>query len=369
MKKILVSIFLLISLFFSVSVAVANDHPTPKPSRATIPREKKMGLKTSKEIEKQIPRVLDPDKEAKLAGIANKLIPFLTRNLDYEVRIIEMKEPNAFSLPGGITYITSGMLAFLKSEDEIAAVLSHEFIHADRAHVLVQMKRDNKLNLITLVGIIAATQGAGAPAILMSGAFQTAISNRYSIDLEKEADSKGIDVMYKAGYNPTAMLTMQERLKAEALKRAYMDPGIYQTHPEHDERIEAALKYMKDNGIEVQRRDVLNKLLVSVKREGFNTGLYIDRHVLLSLPNNEINNRELESFAAKLDANIELELAPYDIQVNKAGEDKTLLIKGQIILRDSERTPDMPQLEEIRNNLTKVLSDIRLETPLTNYFQ
>ena len=49
----------------------------------------------------------------------------------------------------------------------------------------------------------------------------------YSIELEKEADAMGIDIMYKAGYNPAAMLTTMERLQVERMKRAYVDPGIF----------------------------------------------------------------------------------------------------------------------------------------------
>ncbi|MEG1502166.1 MAG: M48 family metallopeptidase [Synergistaceae bacterium] len=366
MKKIFY--FILVLLFLQANPCISYSRELLDVSVKTIPKEKKMGIKSAKEIEKQIPRVLDPDKEAKLTGIMNKLIPYLKRNLDYEVRIIEMKVPNAFSLPGGITYFTTGMLDFLKSEDEFAAIMAHELVHADRAHVLVQMKRDSKLNLITLAGIIAATQGAGAPALLMSGAFQTALSNKYSIELEKEADYLGIDILHRAGYNPSAMLTMMERFSSERLKKSFVDPGIYQTHPEDNERIEAAVKYMRDNKIVINRKDALNKLKVEVKEAPLYVEISIDKHVLMIINRDAYNKDTIERFVEKLDKNLELELAPYDIQINTFDGIKRLYLRGEFILSENELTSGMPTLNEIARRINKIINDIRLDSPLTNYY-
>ena len=211
----------------------------------------------------------------------------MQRELEYEVRILEMEQPNAFSLPGGMTYITTGMLDFLKSEDEIAAVLCHEFVHADRAHGIVQARRNNRLNLLTLAGLIAATQAGegGAGIAAMAGGIQTAMMNTYSIDLEKEADAMGIDILYRAGYNPAAMLTMMERMNVERLKRAQYELGIFQTHPEADERVDAALEYLREKGIDIQRKDVVTEAsrARSTKRAAGSV-LRIDETEFLSAP-------------------------------------------------------------------------------------
>ncbi|MDD4160281.1 MAG: M48 family metalloprotease, partial [Synergistaceae bacterium] len=256
-----------------------------------------------------------------------------------------------------------------KSEDEIAAILAHEFVHADRAHGIVQAARNNRLNLLTLAGMIAATQGGGMAAAMLSSAIQTAIMGAYSIELEKEADARGIDIMHKAGYNPAAMLTTMERLQVERMKRAYVDPGIFQTHPEVEERVRAALKYMKDNGIEVDRKDVLHKLTTEVAVKDGRAVLTIDAKTLADLPESKENYAFLSRLGELLDDILALELAPYDVTVHGTHGDQSLIIKGRIILKESEMPEGMPQIPEIRERIVTALADARRENPLADYYE
>lgn len=363
------ALFFLTAIFLCLYLSTIEANNAPDSVSKTLKKEIEIGKKTAIEIEKNIPRVLDPNKEAHLALIANRLIPFLERELDYNVRILEMKETNAFSLPGGTTYITTGMLSFLKSDAEIAAILAHEFVHADKAHVIIQNKKSNKLNLITLLGILVATQGVGAPAMLVSSAVQTAIMNSYSIEMEKEADAIGIDILFKAGFSPTAMLTTMERLKVERMKRAYVDPGIYQTHPDDKERVEAALKYMKDKGIAVNRRDVVKKLKPEVELISGDIFLNIDGITLFSIKESKESMLLIRELAEKLNKYLELELAPYDIQVGTFNGEEALLIKGNIIIKESESIPGTPNFLTLREKINDIINEARRENPISNYFQ
>lgn len=361
----IMAVFSLLLLCTAQSFAAASPEPTDK----TIPREIKIGKKTAEQVEKEIPRVHDPSREAKLAMIANRMTPYLQRDLQYYVKILDMKEPNAFSLPGGFTYITTGMLDFLKSEDEIAAILAHEFVHADRAHGIIQAARNNRLSLLTLAGMIAATQGGGMAAAMLSSAIQTAIMGAYSIELEKEADARGIDIMYRAGYNPAAMLTTMERLQVERMKRAYVDPGIFQTHPEVEERVKAALKYMKDNGIEVDRKDVVRKLKTEVSVKDGRAVLMIDGKTFADLTANDGSVKFLNEMKIRLDDTLALELAPYDVTVHGVPGDQALIVKGRIVLSEKEMPEEMPSITEIRERVITALADARRENPLADYYE
>ena len=368
MKKMIISLLLFVA---ALAAAPCYAAASPEPSDRTIPREIKIGKKGAEAVEKQIPRVLDPAVEARLAMITDRLTPFLKRDLEYGVRILDMKEPNAFALPGGRTYITTGMLDFLKSEDEIAAILCHEFIHADRAHGIVQAKRNSKLNLLSIAALIAATQAGGEAAAglaSMAGGISTAISNSYSIELEKEADAMGIDVLRRAGYNPAAMLTTMERLRVEKLKRAQYELGIFQTHPEEEERVDAALKYCRDHGIEVQRKDVVQSLKVTTDTVSGDVRLRVDGAVLVTAKESPESSKLFDELAKRLDSTLELELAPYDIQVLGDIGSRSLVIKRKTILTDAERLKGMPALQELRDRINDALIKARRGNPIVDYF-
>ncbi|MEA4872461.1 MAG: M48 family metalloprotease, partial [Synergistaceae bacterium] len=234
---------------------------------------------------------------------------------------------------------------------------------------IIQAARNNRLNLLTLAGMIAATQGGGMAAAMLSSAIQTAIMGAYSIELEKEADARGIDIMYKAGYNPAAMLTTMERLQVERMKRAYVDPGIFQTHPEVEERVKAALKYMKDNGIEVDRKDVVRKLKTEVSGKDGRAVLSIDGKTFVDLPEGDGSIKFLNELKGRLDDNLALELAPYDVTVHGDPGVQTLIIKGKVILSENEMPEDMPSIPEIRDRVITTLAEARRDNPLADYYE
>lgn len=365
---IIFSVFICILLFVSPVFASASPEPTDQ----TIPKELKMGKKVAESVEDSMPRLLDIKEEAHLAAIAAKLTPFMQRKLHYEVRILKVDDMiNAFSLPGGYTYITTGMLRKLKTDDEIAAVLAHEFVHADRAHVLVQTAKNSKLNAVTIAGILAAVAGAGPGALIMASALQTAVTNAYTIELEKEADSRGIEALWKAGYNPTAMLTLMEILKEETIRtRSYADLGIYQTHPEEEERINAAVEYMKANNIPIERKkiqSVLNFTVVESKELG-KIFLNVDNVNIITLPRTESNLLFLQRLRGEFEQYVELELAPYDFYIMDTSLGKSLVIKGVTLFYAREMPEGSPSIQTVRDTVNAHLVKLRGRNPFTNYF-
>ncbi len=121
-----------------------------------LQKEIALGQKVSADVEKQWERVADPALCARLNMALNRMVPYLSRPLPYEVRVVREDMVNAFSLPGGIVYFTTGMLNFLRSDAEIAAILAHELIHADKRHVMIQAARSSKISLAALVLLIAS---------------------------------------------------------------------------------------------------------------------------------------------------------------------------------------------------------------------
>jgi len=161
----------------------------------------------------------------------------------WHFHIIEDKEVNAFSLPGGQVYVNSGLLKMVRSDDELAGVLSHEMTHSAHHHIQSLSHEQSKMSTEMMAGLIAAVL-AHVPAKsigdLAAGAQYTQLgllNTKYSQAAERDADHGGTLMMQKAGFNPIGMMTFMERLGdfENASPEAHL--GIFQNHPEAADRV------------------------------------------------------------------------------------------------------------------------------------
>lgn len=404
MKKLLM-LMLFVLMISAVFISQSSASDKDLTSDDISEKEKRITKNISEQVEKQIPRVRDPELEKRLSYITARISPQMTRDLNYEVRIIKRNDPHAFSLPGGLTYITTGMLQFLKSEDEIAAVLAREFTHSDLSHWLVQSSRNEKIDFQTMAEVAAATQSGKVAGNMVRAYLNRAVINFYDIDLEKETDRKAVDVIEKAGNNKVALLTFLERMRMERLQQIYVrgidikyksgfkpletvmdtmkflkksdekrltDPvqtDMIQANTDMEERVELLLKYFKENNIDIKRKSVLNILRVSTKDHSDRIILSIDNTEVMSAEKNDRTDSIFEVFKSRIDRDLQLETAPYDIQVQNILGTKAILISGRPLLYEKDLTDGMPNLSIIRAHIIKALTEARRENFLTDYYE
>jgi predicted Zn-dependent protease len=323
-------------------------------SQDTMKKEIALGEKVAADVEKQWERVADPALSARLSMLLGRFLPHLSRPLPYEVRIVREKMVNAFSLPGGIVYFTTGMLDFLRTDAEVAAILAHELIHADRRHVMIQTARASKINLAALV-LMIASQGSAGPMILTNLA-QVAVTNSYGRDLEREADKEGFRILLEAGFPPAAMVTSLEAMIYDQLKRPYVDPGVFMTHPELSERVAYILQTAREKNVPIRRKKALNLLRPSVESREGKTVLLLDGDPVWSLPESD----------EKIDDLLQMETAPYEIQIISLDGKNALRVGPSIIAREP-----LPKgagtLESFRESLVQSLGEARNKHPGAKY--
>ncbi|MBQ4418832.1 MAG: M48 family metalloprotease [Synergistaceae bacterium] len=274
-------------------------------------REVAIGRRALKQIEESWPLTSDPIVEARLTMILNRLEPHMTRRIPYEIRLIKTDVKNAFCLPGGLIFFTTGILNLLKTDAELAAVMAHEMIHADRKHSLRMAAESNKVTLGALA-VMLLSQGAAVPIILAQVA-QIAIMNSYTIELETEADSLGLDALIDSGYPPGGMVTLMEKFLNEEMKEPVREYGIYMNHPESPKRLASALNKLNSLNIPVNRKLPLGLLRINVKEQGGKVNLLIDGENIFSADNTPENLESFNNLKINLDKHLQLELAPYDL--------------------------------------------------------
>jgi Zn-dependent protease with chaperone function len=325
-------------------------------SADSMKKEIALGEKVAADVEKQWERVADPALSARLSMILGRFLPHLSRPLPYEVRIVREKMINAFSLPGGIVYFTTGMLDFLRTDAEIAAILAHELIHADRRHVMIQTARSSKINLAALA-LLIASQGSAGPMILTSLA-QVAVTNSYSRDLEREADKEGFRILVEAGFPPAAMVTSLEAMIYDQMKHPYVDPGIYMTHPELSERVTYILQTARETNTPIRRKTALNLLRPSVQAAEGQTVLLLDGVPVWSLPDGEESRSIAAEASRKIDEVLQMETAPFEIQVIVIDGRNALRVGPSLVAREPLPKGTQP-LHIFREALVQSLGEAR----------
>ncbi len=327
------------------------------------------GRQVAEEIEGVGQRVGDPVVLARLAMLGKRLTPFLTRPLPFEFRCIVLsgdKRPNAFALPGGIVYVTHSMLDFVRSDGELAGVLAHELIHTDRKHGMIQSARNSKLSLLSLL-VMVASRGEIA-AIILANLAQIAILNNYSLDLEEEADRQGLEVLRKGGYDPAAMVTLLERLEEERLKHPYLDPGIYQNHPDTMDRVEYLIQTLRDRKWPLYRKGPLRLLRIQGQQEGPWWKLRVDGDEVWRCSADALASVDRQALVGALDQTLQLELPPADLEVVPHPQG-TFLRMGKERLMTEPLPPGSTSLADFREALVRVLNGARRKHPLGQYLK
>lgn len=145
-----------------------------------------------------------PAESAYVTAVAAELQAELTRpGIPYEFHVIDSDESNAFALPGGQIVLFHGMLDFVSSEAELAAILGHEMAHVDRRHAIERFQYQTSLERLGL-------DGAGLTVDFL----RRLVTAGYSQFQEVEADAQAFRVAARARYDPTAAAALFRRLAA-----------------------------------------------------------------------------------------------------------------------------------------------------------
>jgi len=161
---------------------------------------------------------------------------------------------NAFALPGGQIFITTGLLGRLNAEAQLAGVLGHEIAHVVARHGAEHLARQQLgAALVNAIAISASDdQGGGRQAAIIAQAVNQMVNLRYGRDDELESDRLGFDFMTDARYNPEGIVELMAILNSAQGEAGGRPPEFLSTHPNPENRIgrlEALIAAAYPNGI------------------------------------------------------------------------------------------------------------------------
>ena len=186
--------------------------------------------------------VSDPNLTRYVSEIGQRLARVADRSLPYEFVIIDDSTPNAWALPGGKIAVNRGLLTKLNSEAELAAVLSHEIVHAAARHSARSIEGGMLLSSVVGVASSEIDQNAGNYGRIFDNGAQLGaqfIVSSYGREAELESDAYGMIYMMRAGFDPEAAVSLQETFVqlSKGQSNNWLD-GMLASHPPSQERVE-----------------------------------------------------------------------------------------------------------------------------------
>jgi predicted Zn-dependent protease len=302
--------------------------------------EIQLGQKYSVAVMQEMPPYRDPALEEMVQRVGKQLASHSHRpGLDYQFTIVDDTAVNAFALPGGYIFITRGMLAYLNSEAELAAVLGHEIGHVTARHSVRQQSTATVTDILGVV--VAASTGINGVDSLTNMA-GTAIVRGYGREHELEADRLGAEYLAKSGYDPDAMLEVvgvlknQEAFDIAVARKEGREPnvyhGLFSTHPDNDARfrevVHAAKKYKTGDTTRIGRDGFLLRLDGLTFGDSEQEGIARDNHFYhkglnfsLTFPDNwRIENQRDRVIAAPASKDAVIQLSVADIPAGVSPE-------------------------------------------------
>ena len=202
----------------------------------SLERQIDMGKQYSNQVEATSRLITDP----RVTDYINQLGQNLVRNSDslvpFTIKVLDSDDINAFALPGGFFYVDAGLILAADNEAELAGVMAHEIAHVAACHAARERTRGKLMNMasipLMMIGGPIGYAGYEALTIAMPISYL-----KFSRRFESEADYLGVQYMYKAGYDPEALTTFFEKVKAREKGKLGKVAKAFQTHPQTPERI------------------------------------------------------------------------------------------------------------------------------------
>ena len=161
----------------------------------------------------------------------------------YHFLILDSDEINAFAAPGGLIFVSRGMLRCCRSEDAVAAVLAHEIAHVQFRHGIQSIEKSRQTQALTILAAEGAKTFGKKELADLTRTFEgsindvtsTLVNSGYSRSFEQEADASAVRTLSRVGYNPNALVAMLREME-KRLKPGGLD--FAKTHPSPGSRIE-----------------------------------------------------------------------------------------------------------------------------------
>ena len=268
----------------ALAALAAAQKKMPKPGWNLFKKQQdiQLGREYAQQVERQMYVVPNKELNDYVTRVGMRLVrQGGLEDYPYYFKVVQDDSINAFALPGGPTYVHTGLLKAAENEAQLAGVLAHELSHVVLRHGTHQASRAVALQAPAMVlGGLAGRSGLSALlAQLGIGLGANSVLIGFSRSMESEADLLGAYTMAKAGYNPLELARFFEKLEAERGNPNWLVSRFLSDHPSPGNRIQAVdeqLPYMPRGSYNAEEGDLVHIQQVvaqlSAPKSGFPRG-------------------------------------------------------------------------------------------------
>ena len=243
MRKIILYSIICFLFFSCATLTTTRNDPVIMPEFMEL----QFGLSTKTEVEKKYKIYDDKETQNYINALGQKLAIHSERpGLKYEFYVVDSKEVNAFAVPGGFIYVTTGIIKELENEAQLAAVIGHEIGHIAKRHSVKFLQRAIIANygIEFLSNIIGGKSEKGEITKIISTIGINFLFLKNSRENEYEADEQGAYLISKIGYTPQAMIDVQKHLLKLRKSKPTALEEFLSTHPISENRIAHIEEYI-----------------------------------------------------------------------------------------------------------------------------
>jgi beta-barrel assembly-enhancing protease len=233
----------LIALTMTLS-PVAQTRIQPHANSFKPEQDVELGRQAAEEVRQQFPLLNDEEIHSYVARLGDQLVENIPEDLRqpafrYTFEVVNLKEINAFALPGGPMFLNRGMLDAARTDGEVAGVMAHELSHVVLRHGTAQATKGQKFQIGAMAGqVLGAIVGGRTGSVIAQGSQfgLGAYFLKFSREYEREADLMGAQIMARAGYDPRQMANMFQTIQKQGGSQG---PEWLSDHPDPGNRYEA----------------------------------------------------------------------------------------------------------------------------------
>ncbi|MGH9737313.1 MAG: M48 family metallopeptidase [Candidatus Acidiferrales bacterium] len=202
-----------------------------------------MGRKITQQVLASARLVKDPIITAYVSKVGQNIVRNSDARVPYHFYVVDSSAVNSFALPGGSVFIYSGLILHASNEAELAGVMGHETAHIAACHGAKQQTKADLAQIAMIpLSVLIPYSWAGIGIYEGVNAAVPVAFLKFSREDEAQADYLGAEYMYKAGYDPNALISFFEIAEAQELRQPSSPSTLFSDHPGTVSRIAALQK-------------------------------------------------------------------------------------------------------------------------------